>query len=262
LFALFAGGLVLFGGWTGVRSLFSFMISGLMIWKVLVPLFLNGVNPVPLAFGVVTLLSGLIIFLVAGFNAKGATAFGGAILGVATSCLLSLVFTRSFHLHGAIMPFAETLLYSGYGHLDMTGIYVAGVFICASGAVMDLAMDVAASMDEVRRKSPGIGKKELFLSGLRVSRAVVGTMTTTLLFAYSGGYITLLMAFMAQGIPVANMLNLIYVAAEVSKTLIGSMGLILVGPFTALVGSWLLERAGGMEPKKTSPAFIFWSQRD
>ncbi|MCG8529405.1 MAG: YibE/F family protein, partial [Desulfovibrionales bacterium] len=254
LFGIFAGGLLVFGGWTGVRSLFSFLISGLVIWKVLVPLFLKGIPPIPLAFFMVLGLCSLIIFLVAGFNAKGGTALCGAILGVLFSCGLSMVFTREFHLHGAIMPFAETLLYSGYGHLDMTGIYIAGVFICASGAVMDLAMDVAASMDEVRQKHPWIGMGELFFSGLRVSRAVVGTMTTTLLFAYSGGYITLLMAFMAQGIPVANMVNLIYVAAEVSKTLIGSIGLILVGPFTALTGAWVLLRPPISFHGKTDPA--------
>jgi hypothetical protein len=66
---------------------------------------------------------------------------------------------------------------------------------------------------------------------------VVGTMTTTLLFAYSGGYITLLMVFMAQGVPLANLFNTIYVSAEVLNTLVGSFGLVMVAPFTALIGS-------------------------
>lgn len=242
LFSVFMAGLIIFGGWTGVRSLFSFVISALIIWRILVPCFLNGLPPVMVAFAAIVFMCGLIIFLVAGLNKKGITAFLGAISGVLTSCLLSIYFTAAFHLHGAIMPFAETLLYSGYGHLNMTRIYIAGVFICASGAVMDLGMDVAASMNELILKNPDMERKELFFSGLRISRAVVGTMTTTLLLAYSGGYITLLMAFMAQGIPVTNMLNLIYVAAEILKTLIGSIGLIMVGPFTALVGSFLLTK--------------------
>jgi uncharacterized membrane protein len=65
-------------------------------------------------------------------------------------------------------------------------------------------------------------------------------MTTTLLLAYSGGYLTLLMAFMAQGVPMANLFNLIYVAAEILKTLVGSFGLVTVAPFTALAGGLLL----------------------
>jgi uncharacterized membrane protein len=67
-------------------------------------------------------------------------------------------------------------------------------------------------------------------------------MTTTLLLAYSGGFITLLMAFMAQGIPLANTFNFIYVAVEILKTLVGSFGLVTVGPFTAMIGALLYAR--------------------
>ena len=74
---------------------------------------------------------------------------------------------------------------------------------------MDLSMDIAASMDEVIINNPDITRMKLSGSGLRVGRAVVDTMTTALLLACSGGYITLLMAFMAQGVPIANLLNLV-----------------------------------------------------
>jgi uncharacterized membrane protein len=117
---------------------------------------------------------------------------------------------------------------------------MAGVFLASSGAVMDLAMDVAAAMSEVVDKKPSISRVEAVWSGVRVGRAVVGTMTTTLLLAYSGGYVTLLMAFMAQGIPLDTTFNFIYVAAEVLKTLVGSFGLVTVAPFTALAGGVLL----------------------
>jgi len=244
LLGLFVLALVAFGGWTGLKALVSFVFSAVCMWKVLVPLLLLGWSPIPVALGVVTLLTSTITFLVAGLTRKGVTACAGALLGVLTSCVLSVLFTRAFHVHGAIMPFAETLLYSGFGHLDLTDIYSAAVFLAASGAVMDLAMDVAASMDEVVGKKPDITRLEAVRSGLTVGRAVVGTMTTTLLFAYSGGYITLLMAFMAQGIPLVNVANLIYVAAEVLKTLVGSFGLVMVAPFTALVGAIILVPSG------------------
>jgi uncharacterized membrane protein len=239
LFALF---LVVFGGWTGAKALLSFLFSGLMLWKILVPLMLKGHDPVLLALGVVALLTAVILFLVAGLTRKGLVAFSGAFLGVVTSCVLSLYFTRALHIHGAVMPFSETLLYSGFGHLNLTRIYMAAVFLAASGAVMDLAMDVSASMEELIRKNPDLGTLEMVRSGLSVGRAVVGTMTTTLLLAYSGGYITLLMAFMAQGVPLTNLFNLVYVAAEVLKTLVGSFGLVMVAPFTALVGAVVSTR--------------------
>ncbi|MGE4291136.1 MAG: YibE/F family protein [Desulfovibrio sp.] len=240
LLGMFALLLLAFGGWTGAKALLSFAFAALTIWKVLVPLLLKGVDPVPLSLGVTALLCGAIIFLVAGLTRKGLTAFLGAFLGVLASCGMAELFTSAFHVHGAILPFASTLLYSGYEHLDLTAIFISAVFLASSGAVMDLAMDVAASMDEVVGKKPDIGRREAFLSGIRVGRAVVGTMTTTLLLAYSGGYITLLMAFMAQGVPLANTFNLIYVAAEVLKTLVGSFGLVLVAPFTAGAGALLL----------------------
>jgi uncharacterized membrane protein len=239
LFGLFVALLLIFGGWTGAKALLSFAFSALVIWKILIPSFLNGYNPVVVSLGVVTLLTACIIFLVGGMTRKGTTAFLGAMLGVGTACVLALIFTDLFRLHGAIKPFAESLLYTGYGHLDLKRIFVAAVFIGSCGAMMDLAMDVAASIEEVARSMPGAGRRQLLGAGLRVGRAVVGTMTTTLLFAYSGGYIALLMMFMAQGVPLSNLFNLIYVAAEVLNTLVGSFGLVAVAPFTALVGAFL-----------------------
>jgi uncharacterized membrane protein len=159
--------------------------------------------------------------------------------GILLTGALSVLFGRLFKLHGAIKPFAETLLYTGFQRLDISGIFLAGVFIASSGAVMDLAMDVSASMNEISIKKPGIPRAELILSGFSVGRAVIGTMTTTLLLAYSGGFTFLLMVFIAQGVPISNIINLQYVSAEILHTIVGSFGLVTVAPFTALVGGIL-----------------------
>jgi uncharacterized membrane protein len=240
LMALFAVLLILFGGWTGAKALLSFLFSALMLWKVVVPALLKGYPPILVSLAAIAIMTGGIIFLVAGLTRKGIAAFLGSFLGVLTSCVMAIFFTGAFHVHGAVLPFAETLLYAGFGHLNLTEIYMAAVFLAASGAVMDLGMDVAASMNEVVVNHPTIGRLALIKSGLRVGRAVVGTMTTTLLLAYSGGFITLMMAFMAQGVPIANLFNLIYVAAEVLKTIVGSFGLVMVAPFTAVIGGFVL----------------------
>ncbi len=242
LFGLFAGLLILFGGITGLKALLSFVFTGMLIWRVMIPQLLAGVEPVWFALVAVTILCAVIIFLVGGVSRIGLTAFIGAFLGVFTSCILAIIFTTKLHVHGAVMPFAETLLYAGYNHLNLTHIFMAGVFVASSGAVMDLAMDVAASMREVVSENPDISRRELIWCGIRVGRSVVGTMTTTLLLAYSGGYVTMLMAFFAQGIPLGATFNFIYVAAEVLKTLVGSFGLVAVAPFTAVVGGFVLVR--------------------
>jgi uncharacterized membrane protein len=101
---------------------------------------------------------------------------------------------------------------------------------------MDLAMDIAASMDEIRKKSPQITLLAHIGSGMAVGRSVIGTMTTTLLLAYSGSYVMMLMLFMSQGVPTENILNLNFVAAEILNIMVGSFGLVTVAPFTALAG--------------------------
>ena len=140
------------------------------------------------------------------------------------------------------MSYSESLLYSGYQHLDLTKIYMASIFLGASGAVMDLSVDITSAIHEVVEKRPDLSWREAVRSGLNVGRAAMGTMTTTLLFAYSGGYIALLMVFMAQGTPLDNLLNYKYVAAEIIHTVIGSFGLVTVAPFTALTAGWRLTR--------------------
>ena len=244
LLGLFAAALLIFGGWTGAKALLSFAFAGFMLWKILFPGILAGYDPVLLAFGTVSALTLAIIFLVAGINRRGVTAFIGAMLGIGLSCGLALYYTDAFNLNGAFMPFAETLLHSGYSHLNLPRIFVAAVFLAASGAVMDLAIDVSASMQEVVSHKPEITRLQAMGSGFNVGRAVVGTMTTTLLLAYSGGYLTMLMAFMAQGVPLIGMFNLSWVASEVLKTLVGSLGLVMVAPFTAVVGAFVFTGKG------------------
>ncbi|AGW13898.1 YibE/F family protein [Megalodesulfovibrio gigas] len=242
LLGLFAVLLLAYGRWTGLKALLSFVLTALMLWKVLVPRLLAGWDPFWLSIAVVTFLTISIITLVAGLTRKALVALLGSLLGILCSAALAYYFTLQFRVHGAVLPFAETMLYSGFGHLDLVKLFVGSVFIAASGAVMDLSMDVAAAMDEVVCSKPDITRREALRSGLNVGRAVVGTMTTTLLLAYSGGYITLLMAFMAQGVPLTNQFNLLYVSAEVLKTLVGSFGLVTVAPFTAAIGALLFVR--------------------
>ena len=236
LLCLFALLLVAVGGWTGIKALLSFLFSALMLWKIMVPVFLKGHDPIWIALGVVAGLTAAIAFLVGGLTRKGLVTFLGAFLGLCLTSVLAVLFSKGFKIHGAVRPFAETLLYSGYYHLDLTRIFLAGIFIAASGAVMDLSMDIAASLHEISRKKPNATQRELMASGMAVGRSVIGTMTTTLLLAYSGGYISMMMLFMAQGVPLVNIFNLHYVAAEVMNTLVGSFGLVTVAPFTALVG--------------------------
>ena len=242
LFGLFALCLVAFAGWTGLKSLLSFVFAGAVLVKFLMPAMLRGWAPVPTAFAVVVALTAVTVFLVGGFTRKGLAAFAGSIGGVALTSVLAFVFTRLFKIHGAVRPFTENLLYSGFGDLDLAGLFMAGIFLASSGAVLDLAMDIAAAMAEVAEAHPGIRRGALIRSGFSVGRAVVGTQTTTLLLAYTGGFTALVMTFIAQGVPWENVINMVFVSAELVHTLVGSFGLVLVAPVTALAGGFILPR--------------------
>lgn len=242
LLAVFAVFLIIFAGKIGFQAILSFFITILMIWKILVPCYLKGYSPVWVGIGITAVLTAIIIFFVYGLDKRTLTAVSGALLGITTTCILGILFTGLFKIHGAVMTSSESLLYSGYQDLDLTSIFMASIFIGASGAMMDLAVDITSAVWEVIGKKPDISAPEAILSGLRVGRAAMGTMTTTLLLAYSGGYISLLMVFMAQGTPVDHILNYKYVAAEVLDTVVGSFGLVTVAPFTALMAGLLLTR--------------------
>lgn len=242
LLCIFAVLLILVAGKNGFLAIFSFLITILTIWKILVPAYLRGYSPVFIGILITLFITLLIIFFVYGFDKRTLTASLGALLGIITTCVLGIVFTDLFKINGAVMPDSESLLYSGFQDLDLTSIFMSSIFIGASGAMMDLAVDITSAVNEVVEKKPDISWMEATKSGMNVGKAAMGTMTTTLLLAYSGGYITLLMVFMAQGTPIDHILNYKYVSAEILDTVVGSFGLVTVAPFTALTAGILLTK--------------------
>lgn len=176
--------LVAFAGKTGLRAVYSFLITVLALWKILVPAYLNGKNPIWWGILLTAFLTVLIIFLVYGWDKRTLAASSGALLGVLITCVVGCIFTDVFKIHGAVMAYSETLLYAGYQELNLTQIFMSGIFIGASGAMMDLAVDITSAVHEVIEKKPEIGWQEAMRSGMNVGRSAMGTMTTTLLLAY------------------------------------------------------------------------------
>jgi uncharacterized membrane protein len=234
--------IILIMGWMGVKIVISFVFTAAALIRVLFPAMLRGWDPIFASVIIVTIVTAVIIFLVGGLTRRGLTAFAGSMGGVLLTSLLAFFFTVWFRIHGAVRPFAETLLYSGYAHLNLAHLFIAGIFLASSGAMMDLAMDIASAMDEIRRLHPAISRMALIRSGFSVARHVAGTMSTTLLLAYSAEYTAMIMTFIAQGIPLENVINMVWVSAEVVHTLVGCFGLILVAPRTVFAGGLILGK--------------------
>ena len=235
LIGLFVILIIAFSGFTGVRTLLSFSFALFSIVKILIPCLLKGIPPLLVALMVGNLLTVMTLLLVAGCNKKAYTAIISSMICSLMTCLLAVVFGDLFKMHGAVMDWSESLLYAGYQHLDLTAIFQAGIYLACSGAILDLSIDISAALDEIIKNNPSVSRANLIKSGLSIGKSVVGSQTTTLLLAYMGSYITILMVYMAQGTPLMSILNSQKVSSEILHTFVGCIGLVLVSPLTAII---------------------------
>ncbi|MGB5443955.1 MAG: YibE/F family protein [Psychromonas sp.] len=242
LMLLFAIGLLAYAKRVGFFALLSFIGSIFIIFGLLIPGLLAGLPPILITMLTVLVLSSMIIFSVAGWTVKAKAALSGTVIGLVFTTVLCIIVGKLLHLDGMTQPLAQPLLFENGMQLDMVGILYAAILVGASGAAMDVAMEMAATMEEIKFNSPEISRENLLKSGLKVGNAVIGTMTTTLLLAYAGGFLTLLMLFVSRGNSLMQILNMKLVASEITRTLIGSLSLILVGPTTAWIASMMLSK--------------------
>ena len=242
LMLLFAIGLLSYAKRVGLFALLSFIGSIFIVFGILIPGLLAGYSPILITSLTVLVLSSMIILSVAGWTNKGKAALSGTVIGLIFTTVLCIIVGKLLHLDGMTQPLAQPLLFENGMQLNMVGILYAAIMVGASGAAMDVAMEMAATMEEIKYNSPMITRHNLLTSGLRVGNAVIGTMTTTLLLAYAGGFLTLLMLFVSRGNSLMQILNMKLVASEITRTLIGSLALIIVGPTTAWIASMMLTR--------------------
>jgi uncharacterized membrane protein len=181
LIGLFALVIIIFSGYTGVRTLLSFAFALLSIWKILIPAMLHGYHPLPVALIVGNVLTIVTLLLVAGFSKKAYAAIISAVTCSLVVCLLTIIFGNLFNIHGAVMEGAESLLYAGFMNLDLTSIFQAGIYLASLGAILDLAIDISSALEEIVKSSPTITRTGLVKSGLNIGEFAVGSQTTTLL---------------------------------------------------------------------------------
>ena len=250
MLAVLALALIGFGGVVGSGAMVSLAASAVMIWKLLIPLLLRGISPIAAAFVTVVLLTVIIDLLVAGFTRRCAVAVLGALAGTLVTCTAAWLLTLTLKLDGGDLPYVVPLLAQSAMGVNTRELYIGMMFLANSSALMDLSMDISASMEEIRVHKPDVSQGTLIRSGLSVGRSVLGTMTTTLMLAYSGNDLSMLMYFVGQGTPVTDILNLKYVSSQLLNTLVGSSGLVAAAPLTAAIASAFVGRgrAGTARP--------------
>lgn len=249
--------LVLVGKLKGLKTVVTIGITLVMVWKFIIPGILNGLSPVPITVMSCIVITVVTILLVSGFRKKSIAAIIGTISGVLIAGGIAYLIGQHVKMTGMSTEEASMLLYIPQGiQFDFKALLFSGILLGALGAVMDVAMSIASSIEEVYKANKELSRGELFSAGMEVGKDVMGTMSNTLILAYTGSSIPLLLLFMAYDTPLVRMLNLDIIATEIVRSLAGSIGLILTIPLTAVVTVLLLkpEPIANVEQKRALAA--------
>ena len=233
---LFCGLLIYVGRKKGFYSLISIGLTVLLITHALSPLILIGINPVLATILICVASTAATMYLVGGFNAKSTSAVIGAMLSLLFAGLLSYITMFTAHLTG----FTEEnsmFLYTAHPELDFIGITISTMILATLGAVMDVAMSIASTINEIYITDKTV--KDLFISGMNVGRDIIGTMANTLILVYLGGSLPLLL--LAGNIDLQKFINLNQVVTETASALIGSIAIVICVPFTAVAASQMIK---------------------
>lgn len=251
LVAIFIILLLLIGWKKGLKALGTLLLTLGMIIGLLLPGILRGYNPVILTVVlsiVVTIINTLII---GGRSRKSLASICGTIGGLVIAGLIALKVGKAACLTGLGNEESAMLLYLPHNiHLNIQGLLFAGIIIGALGAVMDISMSVASAIEEVQRVNPDLTIAQLIGSGMNVGRDIIGIMANTLILAYTGGSISLLLMFMAYHDSLTLIMNLDTIASEIVRALSGSIGMIIVVPLTAVIAGLLFKNRS----QKAKPA--------
>ena len=238
----FAVLLICFGGMTGAKALLVLLFAVLLIAKGLIAFILFAPSHILLW----TILIGTIITLatqliVNGCNVKSAGAIIGTIGGILVAGLLAILAIHFTYLTGIDEEQAGMLKALYLQDVDFRELLFAGIVLGALGAVMDVAVSIASAQYEMKMLAPKTKFQTLVASGLNVGRDVMGTMANTLVLAYIGGALPLILLISAQpDLPLLHVMNLNMIATEVVRSLIGSIGLLCAIPITAYATAFLI----------------------
>ena len=241
LSGLFLIVLIIVGGFKGVRAIVSLLVTISLISFVLIPSIEKGVNPLLSAVIVSTIATALTMLLVAGANMKCVASTLGTGIGVAISGIIATIVITIAPLSGLASTEAMILWGNQLYQINFQGLLAAGMIVSCLGAVMDVAISVASSIQEIKIANSNYSFKDLFKSGMNVGKDIMGTMTNTLVLAYTGMALPLLLLISHEQNP-AKFLNLELVVSEITAAIAGSVGLIIAIPATALIMSYFVYK--------------------
>ncbi len=245
LTALFAAAVIWLGRMRGFAALIGLGLSVVVLIAFIVPAILDGADPVLIATVGAVAIAMASLYLAHGFTALTHVALLGATGALAVTIALSAVMTNVARFSG--LAGEESLYLTLFGGIDVAGLLLAGIVLGALGALDDVTVTQASTVWELRRANPSLGVRDLTAAGLRVGRDHIASTVNTLLLAYAGASIPLLLLFALSRQPLATVANSEVVAVEIVRTLVGSIGLVTAVPIT----TWLAARTvAGIAPEE------------
>lgn len=243
LAALFFAALIILGRGQGLKSALGLVFTCVLIVTVLIPALFAGFSPAPVSILLVSLMTVVSFMLIGGFTRKTFAAIAGTVSGITIAGLISAIVSYSAQLSGVNMEGGEQLLNLAPDYnLQLDGLLFTSILIASLGAVMDVSMSIASAMQEILAANPSLGKKELFKSGLTVGKDITGTMSNTLILAFAGSSLPLVMMIWGYGMSFKQFINIPRIVIEIMHGISGSIGIIAAVPCTALVALFILRQ--------------------
>ncbi len=240
IFVLLLG---IIGGIKGLKSVMALIVTVIVILKVLIPLIIAGFNPIGVSIILSIGISIVSLLIISGKNKKTVAAIIGTIGGVLIAALIGVYFSNKLNLTGLTDEEIQMMIYiSQNTEFNFRGLMFAGILMGALGAVMDVSMSIASSINEVKQNRPNSTTGELIKSGMNIGRDIMGTMANTLILAYVGGSMYVIMLVTSYQLPMYRILDQDAIASAVLNSLAGSIGLICTIPITAVAAAVLFKR--------------------
>ena len=234
----------------GLKAILAFVLTIIAIFTVMLQSIMKGHSAIVVS---ILVSVGIIIFtfiIIAGFNRKSYTAMLGTIGGVLCAGIMAAIFGVMAKLSGGQEESIYLSLNSQNLVFNFKELLFAGIIIASLGACMDVGMSIASALDELKQKNPNMTGKELFKSGMNIGSDVIGTMTNTLILAYVGGAINLVLLFMVNNMSLTDILNNEMIATDAISAIAASMGVIFTVPITAIAYAVLNNKKRIYDTKK------------
>ena len=250
--ALYLLALCLIGGWQGAKGALGLVFTfGCILW-VYLPLVYRGWSPFWSAVLVCAVTAIVTLWLVGGPTRKTLVAAAGTVAGVVMAGVAASLFSLATGITGWNVSDIESLMTLwSTADIQVGGLLFSGLLISSLGATMDVAMSIASSMAEVQAQTPDISRRALFQAGMRVGRDMMGTDSNTLILAFAGGSVSMLVLDYAYDLPWLQIINSNNIGIAVMQGLAGSFGVVLSVPVTVALAMLLYVR-----PDRDTPALL------